>query len=143
MNRDTPGLSTDAAILSVGPCLKDARDVGRLRDGLARLGFELIEVHDDADAALALCGEAPAAVLVDLGLQGMSPLAIADLAALRHPATPIIFVARGALFADGAIFAHATNASAILPGDVDVGDLLEVLAYRAVSKVAHRTPAPA
>lgn len=140
MTYDTDLISGGRTILSVGRCVRDAPGLTR---GLARMGLSLVRVHDEGSAADRLFGEAPAAVLIDLDLPGRAPLGIADLVALRHPEVPVLFVARGGMFADGAIFGYAANAAAILPADLESSDLLEVLAFHAHPRPARHEPAPA
>ncbi|MEM7710425.1 MAG: hypothetical protein AAF264_06685 [Pseudomonadota bacterium] len=122
---------TSAVILMVGPCLRSADAMNDLAKRVAAQGLDLVQAENDEDAEKLLLETKPALIVIDLNIACRTPLVLADLASWRHPDVRILFTASGALFADGAIFAHVPNLCAMLPSGMDDDDMIDVIAFHA------------
>ena len=123
-------------MLAVGPCFAKKESLG---PALRAEHVELVRVASQDEAALWLCENDPAVVLIDLDLdmsQG-SPLAVADFCSYRRPQARVILLGGGSLMADGSIFGLVGNAHALVSGDMTGPDLSALVAFHAGSRSGH------
>lgn len=105
-------------------------DLGRLwASHLKRQGNEPVLVAGAEAALEAMREHAPDVIVADLDLPEGGALALADYAAYRHPAAPVIFVTGSSFFSDGSVFLHSPNACAFLPLGTAPEDLAAVVAF--------------
>ncbi|MEL6586488.1 MAG: hypothetical protein AAFY65_17260 [Pseudomonadota bacterium] len=120
--------ANEPIVLCVGFSLP--RQVSRI-EGVTRDPFRA-EIADSQAQAVAMMFElSPTVVLIDLGLEDGSPLAVADFASYRHPDARVIFLNGAGMFADGSIFAHAPNAHAHIPMGMSEPDVMALVAHHA------------
>ncbi|WP_371154901.1 hypothetical protein [Jannaschia sp. 2305UL9-9] len=114
-------------VLSVGFCLSAAGpdDPDPYRD------FHAEVAHSQAQAVAMMFELSPAVVLIDLGLQDGSPLAVADFVSYRHPDARVIFVSDQNLFMDGSLFSHCANVHAHIPQGMAEPDMIALVGYHA------------
>ncbi|MEM7644636.1 MAG: hypothetical protein AAF366_19240 [Pseudomonadota bacterium] len=104
------------------------REMGRR---LAVQGVRFLQADEPDQVERLLLTTNPDVILIDLDMACGIPLVFTDLAAWRHPNARLLFVGSGAVFADGAIFAHVPNVCAMLPSGMDDDDLIDVVAFHA------------
>ncbi len=105
-------------------------DLARIwRRHLERQGMTVEVAPGQAEAVAYLDREAPNLIVLDLVLEEGSALAIADYAQYRHPEAKVIVTTNSTFFSDGSIFAHAGNACAFVPNEVDPDDLAAMVEH--------------
>ncbi|MEL7345303.1 MAG: response regulator [Pseudomonadota bacterium] len=68
-------------------------------------------------------------IILNLGMQDGSALAVADFAGFRHPDAKVVFVTSSTFFSDGSIFNHASNACAYLKDNTPPEDLAAIVEH--------------
>lgn len=118
-------------VLAVGNWSSGQQIRWELGEHMASQGLLVMRAFSQAEAATTMFEVSPSVVLIDLGLEDGSPLAVADFASYRHPGARVVFVSDGGIFADGSIFAHVNNAHAHVPAGMPVPDLSELILFHA------------
>ena len=96
--------------------------------------FRLIEAEGEGEAVSILSDVSPGVVMVNLGMETGSPLAVADYVAYRRPNARVIFeMGRGGPFSDGSIFAHSPVARGVVTSGMPTGDVAAVVAHHAMA----------
>lgn len=95
--------------------------------------FTLHEARTSEDAVTALRMILPSVVMISTELEQGGALALSDYIAFRYPSARVIFEMQETTgFADGSLFAHATNAHAMVTPGMRADDITAVVAHHAV-----------
>lgn len=100
---------------------------------IRRHGLEVTTVRSQEDAVDAIIHEQPKAIVMDLGLEDGSPIAIADFASYRCPEARVVFVSRDSFFSDGSLFKLMPNAAAHLGAATAPDDLAAIVDHYAAA----------
>ena len=90
------------------------------------------EVHletDEEGAVRFLTQNSVDVIVLNLDLDSVAALAVADYAAYRRPEAKVVVVTASSFFSDGSIFAHSANACACLPAHTAPEDLATLVTY--------------
>ena len=96
---------------------------------LERRGQVVSVVGSQGEAIVFLRDNPVEVIVLDLLLKDGSPIAVADYASYRWPASKIVFVTNRTFFSDGSIFNHIPNAAAILADATPPKDLATIVEY--------------
>jgi hypothetical protein len=110
-------------VLSVGFALPSDHEAWR--------GFDAVTAMSQAQAVARMLQFEPAVVLIDLGLEDGSPLAVADFVSYRHPDARVIFRSDGEMFSDGSLFAHCANVHAHVGRGMAEPDVAALVSHHA------------
>lgn len=100
---------------------------------IRRHGFEVTTVRSQAEAVDIMTHESPRAIVMDLGLEEGSPIAIADFASYRCPEARVVFVSRDSFFSDGSLFKLMPNAAAHVGAMTPPDDLAAIVEHYAAA----------
>ena len=105
-------------------------DLGMLwQRHLQRQGSHVVVSGDQTSAIQSLQDSDFDVIVLDLMIEGGSPLAVADYASYRRPHAKIIFVTNASFFSDGSIFQLCSNACAFVPAATEPEDLAAIIDY--------------
>ena len=100
---------------------------------LERLGADVDIAVSQEDAVSVLHQKSKEVIILELMLADGAALAVSDFANYRQPDSKVIFVSNGRFFSDGSIFAHCTNACAMVPSATKPEDLAALAEHHAQS----------
>ena len=119
--------------LVVGSGYDDDRKRRKVIANLAQEGVEMHFATGQHEAAIWLCENEPAVVLIDLTLEDGSPLAVANFCSYRRPEARVVLRGGGHLFVDGSIFSLIDNVHALVADDATEDDLSALLSFHATA----------
>ena len=96
---------------------------------LQRTGMEVEVAPTQYDAIHTLIRSEVDVIVLDLGLEDGSAMAVADFASYRRPEARVIFVTSRSFFSDGSIFNHFANAGAFLEAQTPPADLCAIVEH--------------
>lgn len=110
--------------------VESSRDLSLLwKKHLERQGIDTHLAHGQSDAVSLLQQTDFEILVIDLVIEEGSALAIADFASYRQPKARVIFVTNTSFFSDGSIFAHSSNACALVQADAPPEDLAAMVEH--------------
>ena len=96
---------------------------------LRRAGAEVVAAPTQYDAIQTLIRTEVDVIVLDLGLEDGSAMAVADFASYRRPDARVVFVTSRSFFSDGSIFNHFANAGAFLEAQTPPADLCAIVEH--------------
>ncbi|MEL7216031.1 MAG: hypothetical protein AAGJ96_08910 [Pseudomonadota bacterium] len=98
-------------------------------EALAREGVELQFRRNVFDTRRDLLTHSVKVLLLDLEMPEIAPLALADLAAFRHPDVHILPITTGTRFTDGSLYRVVPNMHFTLTPRMNVSDVVQSVLY--------------